>query len=180
MRQGLIISSLGEDRPGIVDRVTGLIHKAGGNLEDSRMAILGGKFSLMVLVTGPQEALEKLQSSLPTEAEELGLVLQVHTTDVEDSNQEAKGPQLSYKLRTVSLDHPGIVHRISHVLANHQVNVAGLETRLSLAPTTGTPIFSLNLEAQVPAELSISKLREALENLADEHNLDLDFKASDG
>ncbi len=179
MRQGLIISSLGEDRPGIVDRVTGLIHESGGNLEDSRMAILGGKFSLMVLVTGPQDALNKLQETLPQEADALGLILQVHETEVDDGNQEIKGPQLAYKLRAVSLDHPGIVHRISHVLANHQVNVAGLETRLSLAPTTGTPIFSLNLEAQVPAELSISKLRDALEKLADEHNLDLELKASD-
>lgn len=179
MREGLIISSLGDDRPGIVDRVTGLIHREGGNLEDSRMAILGGKFSLMVLVTGSEETLTRLRESLPGEAEALGLVLQVHPTRIEPRDREGQAPRLAYRLHAVSMDHPGIVHRITNVLARHDVNVSTLDTRLALAPTTGTPVFSLKLEAQVPAELSISRLRDALDELAEKENLDLDFRAVD-
>ncbi len=46
MREGLIISAIGRDRPGIVDRLSGAIFRNGCNLEDSRMAILGGEFAL--------------------------------------------------------------------------------------------------------------------------------------
>ena len=49
----LILLATGRDRPGIVDRISGLIFAAGCNLEDSRMGILGGEFSLMV-PSGPR------------------------------------------------------------------------------------------------------------------------------
>src|SRR5437867_905262 len=45
MRTSLIVAIVGEDKPGIVERVSNLVLAAGGNWEESRMARLSGKFA---------------------------------------------------------------------------------------------------------------------------------------
>ncbi|MBM3890900.1 MAG: glycine cleavage system protein R, partial [Verrucomicrobia bacterium] len=45
MRQYLVVSAVGQDRPGIVDRISEFILDHDCNIEDSRMAILGGEFA---------------------------------------------------------------------------------------------------------------------------------------
>ena len=176
LREGLIVAAVGRDRPGIVDRISGAIFQAGCNLEDSRMAILGGEFALVALVSGPEKRLEEVRSAVAKLSGELELVVQFKST-----RPEPPGPgreeRIPYQLTAVSMDHPGIVHRITHLLAEHGVNVANLETRLAHAPVSGTPIFSLELEAQVPGELPMARLREALKALSDSENIDLDLRA---
>ncbi len=39
---------LGEDRPGIVKAVTGILYQAGANLEDVSMTLLDGQFAMML------------------------------------------------------------------------------------------------------------------------------------
>ena len=56
-RETVLVSASGRDQPGIVDSVSGVIFDAGANLEDSRMAILGGEFALFVLVTIPASSI---------------------------------------------------------------------------------------------------------------------------
>lgn len=177
MRQGVIITAIGKDRPGIVDRLSGIIYREGCNLEDSRMAILAGEFAFIVLVTGPESAVTKLKDSLPSFAEDADLTLQVRTTHLEEVPREPVEEFLPYEIHVVAMDHPGIVHRVSNVLASKGINVAALDTRVTNAPTTGTPIFALNIEAQIPVKLSIAELRADLEQVADEENLDLEFRA---
>jgi glycine cleavage system transcriptional repressor len=177
MRKALIITAVGNDRPGIVDRLSGVVYRERCNLEDSRMAILGGSFALIVLVTGPAEAIARLERSMPSIETELGLTIVLQSTGLRETQAERSPPMVPYRITAVALDHPGIVHRISNLLALNGINVASLDTRLTYAPITGSPVFSLTLEAEVPAELPLSKLRLLLEKLAGEENLDLEIKA---
>ena len=39
------VTAVGADRPGIVAAVSRALYDVGGNIEDSRMAILGGHFA---------------------------------------------------------------------------------------------------------------------------------------
>jgi len=177
MPEGLILTAVGQDRPGIVDQLSGVVFREGCNLEDSRMAILGGNFAVIVLVTGAKDALGRLTAALPAIEEDLGLALQVRTTTVEQPQSINLGRGLLYRITAVAMDHPGIVHRISSILARNGINVAALDTRLTHAPTTGTPVFALTIDAQVPASLSLAELRALLERVADDENLDLEFHA---
>ena len=52
MKRYYALSAIGQDRPGIVADVAGLIFECGGNLEDSSMAILGNQFALLILLSG--------------------------------------------------------------------------------------------------------------------------------
>jgi len=176
MREGLILSAIGHDRPGIVDRLSGAVYEAGCNLEDSRMAILGGEFALLVLIAGASERLAGARDAVERICRDLELVTQWKSTRIAGPVSGQPG-FMPYRVTAVALDQPGIVHKIAHVLVQKGVNVADLETRLSHAPDSGAPLFSLELLAQVPAGVSISPLREALRELSERENIDLELRA---
>ena len=50
MKKHMILFSVGKDRPGIVDDVSTLLFERGANIEDSRMAAMGGRFSINPLL----------------------------------------------------------------------------------------------------------------------------------
>ena len=171
-RETVLVSASGRDQPGIVDSVSGVIFDAGANLEDSRMAILGGEFALFVLVVGNTDQLESVRSGLAAVASELNLELQIKPV-------ASPGPSsavIGYSLQAVALDHPGIVHRITGILSDRGVNVASLDTSLNQAPITGAPIFSLEMEVQVPVDQAVNELRAELQAAAAEENIDIIFQ----
>ena len=80
-----------------------------------------------------------------------------------------------FRLKTYSMDQPGIVHRITSYLREHAVNVEELVTRLESAPFMGTPVFTMEILMLVPKNVSVKALRHALEALGDELNCDVDI-----
>jgi glycine cleavage system transcriptional repressor len=150
-----------------------MIHEAGANLEDSRMAILGGEFALIVLVSGPETAVGRVERSSPELSSELGLEIWVRET------ARDRGPKsyVPYRIRVTGVDRPGIVHGVSEILARRGVNVASLESRLAYAPLSGTPMFVLEAELQLPGEVALSELRRDLASACEEDNLDFVLEA---
>ena len=71
--ESLVITASGEDKIGLVEGFTRRISDSGCNIEESRMAALGGRFALLMRVSGNWDALAKLEARLPAVAEELGL-----------------------------------------------------------------------------------------------------------
>lgn len=171
-RETVLVSATGSDQPGIVDSVSGVVFDAGANLEDSRMAILGGEFALFVLVAGTSEQIDAVRVGLGTVAGKLDLTLQVKPV----APAQARAGVIRYSLQAVALDHPGIVHKLTGILRDRGVNVASLDTLLNQAPITGTPIFSLEMEVQVPVDQAVNELREELERAAEEDNVDIVFR----
>ncbi len=172
----LLILASGNDRPGIVDRISGLVYEAGCNLEDSRMGILGGEFSLMVLVTGGTESLNKVRADMPSLEEELGLFVKLKETVAGPEARRFSPPAILCRIDAVSMDQPGIVHKLSRLLAVERVNVARLDTTRSNAPVTGTPMFSIEMDVEVPQGVLIPALRSRLQAWAELENIDLDLR----
>lgn len=169
----LVLTAVGPDRPGIVSDLSEVIHRSGANLEDSRMAVLGGEFALLLLVSGSERALERTVEQAASNAGTLGLDI-VH--------RRTTGPRrsanvLPYQIRVTGFDRPGIVQAISGVLAKRRVNVTSLASSVDYAPHSGTPLFVLEAELEVPSETVLSELRRELSTKCDEENLDLSFEA---
>jgi len=164
----LVLTAVGPDRPGIVNAISSLVHAAGANLEDSRMAILGGEFALLVLISGSDAAVTDVECQAPRLESELGLrVLSKRT------GAEAPRNFLPYSLRVSGVDRPGIVRAVAELLARRGINVASLESRVSYAALSGTPLFALDAELEVPSELALSELRREVQKLSDDENLDV-------
>jgi glycine cleavage system transcriptional repressor len=164
----MVMTAVGADRPGLIERVATLIHAAGANLEDSRMAILGGEFAVILLFSGDARAVEAVIKQQPMLESELGLQTTVRST----ARQTKATDYLPYELRINGVDRPGIVARVTSVLASRKVNVAALESRVGYAPLSGTPLFLLEAQLQVPSEVALATLRTELSRVCDEENLD--------
>ncbi|MCY3018162.1 MAG: glycine cleavage system protein R [Planctomycetota bacterium] len=169
-----VLTALGSDRPGLVEAVSKYILDCGCNIEDSRMAILGGEFAMLILVAGPASALDKLVKNVSAASHKSGLAIQAHRTKV--PGEAAPKGTLPYEIEAFSMDHPGIVQRVAGFLAERRINIRALDTRLTNAPVTGLPLFSLHATVDVPADQNVSDLRRGLEALAAHENIDIEMK----
>jgi glycine cleavage system transcriptional repressor len=168
-----VLSAIGPDRAGLVKDISAAIHQAGANLEDSRMAVLGGEFAMLVLFSGAAEELARAESQARESAERAGLECHFRET----AAPGLKPGALGFELRVTALDQPGIVAAVTTVLAARGVNVASLETSVVHQPHTGTPTFQLEAQLHVPAGVPLAELRRDLSRAADEQNLDLALDA---
>jgi ACT domain-containing protein len=84
MHTPAILSVLGEDRVGIVARISGVLAESHANIEDIRQTIIGGIFSMTMLVTIDEGAtpLDELQRRLSEVGEEIGLQITLQREDV--------------------------------------------------------------------------------------------------
>src|SRR5437879_12958151 len=101
MQRALVMTIIGQDRPGLVDSVAAIVAEHGGNWLESRMSRLGGHFAgiLRVEVPGDQEAaLVHSLKGLSTK----GLSVVVHSDHAQALPEEHK---LSMP-ETVSMDRP--------------------------------------------------------------------------
>ena len=168
----MILFLVGKDRPGIVDDVSGLLFDKGANIEDSRMASMGGSFSIMTLFSCTVDQLKNIEVEVEN-FKKLGFEASLH--EAEDPVAVEKRPELRLKIEVTAMDHPGIVQRVVNILSRHDVNIESLNTQVTKAPLSGAPIFDLALEAGVPVEKSVAKIKEELTALAAEMNMDLNF-----
>lgn len=84
MHTPAILSVLGEDRVGIVAAISRVLAESSANIEDIRQSIIGGIFSMTMLVSVDEDAtsFEELQARLDRIAEEVGLQITLQREDV--------------------------------------------------------------------------------------------------
>jgi len=70
----------------------------------------------------------------------------------------------------------GIVHRVSRLLADHGINIADMQTKATPSPESGTPIFTMKILLEVPAEISAKDLLGKLNRLGEELAIDITLK----
>jgi glycine cleavage system transcriptional repressor len=162
----LVLTAVGADRPGLVNEISSVVLAAGANLEDSRMAILGGEFALLMLVSGDLKAIEEVEKRGADAGTRLGLRLLTKPT----SSPQPARDFLRYKIGVTGVDRPGIVQRVASVLETRGVNVAALESRLSYAAESGTPMFILEAALQIPSAIALSDLQRELQGTCDEES----------
>lgn len=173
MSEYLVISALGEDQPGIVNRLSKAILEAGGNIAESRMSVLGGEFALILMIEGKWSAVASIENQLPKLGERLNLTIISRRT----ARRSAQTAMLPYRAHVISMDHPGIVHEVTEFFSGRGLNIEEMNTETYHAPHTGTPMFSLDLTVSIPATLSIADLRDDFGDFCDEMNLDATFEA---
>ena len=160
MQHSIVMTVIGEDRPGLVDAVAGVVAEYGGNWLESRMSRLGGQFAGIVRVHVPAERELPLTQALKN-LETQGLNVVVHSDRVAPS---AVGPMST--LEIVGQDRPGIVRHISHALAGFGVNVEELTTECASAAMSGQTLFTARARLSIPQTCDVAALRRELEKIA--------------
>jgi glycine cleavage system transcriptional repressor len=164
----LVLAALGEDRTGLIDEFSRSILQSGCTISDSRMAVLGGDFALLLQVAGNWNNIAKLEDQLTGLEQRLGLVITSHRT----SERTGSSDLLPYGVDVVALDQPGIVHNLARFFSRRNINIQEMVTTSYAAAHTGTPMFSVHLTVEIPAHMQISALREDFMEFCDQLNLD--------
>lgn len=169
MNRHIVLTAIGEDRPGLVEEVSEFVLARGGSIEDSRMANLQGQFAIMMLISGPQEMTERLESDLDTLRSQSRIHGQLTAVVAAGASATARLP---FRLTGRALDEPGLVHQVANLLRSLNVNIESMETTLKAAPVTAAPIFAMELIVAVPADTPVSKLRDEIARVCDSLNID--------
>ena len=171
----LVISALGSDRPGLVAEVTEYVSHHSGNIEDSRMAVLGAEFGILLLVSGVEDEIAAIERDLAQLTEKTGLQISARRTKSPEEHRRAAA--IPCVVTAEALDQEGIVRSVARALLNVGVNIVSLETTAYEAPVTGSPLFRMEARVDIPPGVTVGKVRKAMDAVADSENLDIDVRS---
>ncbi len=176
MKSYFILSAVGKDRPGIVADVSEVIYNGGGNIEDSSMSLLRNHFALLLLFsTGTEEVRKRLLKALSAlQDKDLTVFYSPVTLENVHPIPESRGER--FEITTSGVDQSGIVFRVCRLLASAGINIIDMETRRVISAESGTPLFEMDIQIEVPPPVSEQGLREDLHQLANELLIDLVLK----
>ena len=170
MNLSLILTVIGDDRPGLVGQLSAAIGKHGGNWLQSSMSHLSGKFAGIVCVAIEEERLDALRAEL---AALPGLRI---NAEVSGNVEAPAGRRLTLAL--VGHDRVGIVREVSHVLAKHAVNVEELNTHTASAPMSAEILFHATAELTASPSLDTRALVHDLEQISNDLMVDITLDES--
>ncbi len=162
-----VISTIAEDRPGLVSELSEIVHTLGLNIEDSRMTVLGGEFAVLMSVSGADESICELDAKLSDQAANGGFAYLFRRTS--DRTQTKRH---IFTVTVESMDHPGIVSGVTHFFSDRGVNIRDLTTETVRAAHTGAPVFNLKMEIEVDADDLAIEVRNAFDAFCVAGNLD--------
>ncbi|RBP08679.1 glycine cleavage system regulatory protein [Roseiarcus fermentans] len=171
----LVLTFVGDDRPGLINAVAETIAASGGSWLESRSVRLAGKFAGVVRANVPENGASALEQALRGLAT-AGLTLTIERGARDEGERQP---------RVVTLDilgneRPGIVRDVTQALNALGVNIVEFESELESAAFTGVEMFRAHARFTAPETLPLDELRRSLERLAGEIMVDLTFGEADG
>jgi glycine cleavage system transcriptional repressor len=176
----LAVTVFGQDRPGIVADTTAALAASGGNLEDSTMTLLGGRFAMLLLVRTPGNP-GQVRDALAGLTADGRLSVDVRAAP-EPAGGAAGGPAASgatadgpgsgagYLLSVHGADRPGIVSALTSVVARGGGNVTDLTTRLSGG------LYVLTADVRLPGSADVGRIDSELRRTADGLGVDVSLR----
>ncbi len=158
MSQHLVITAMGSDRPGVCNQIVHLVSAAGCNIVDSRIALFGNEFTLIMLISGTIGEITRVETTLPLLGQELNLITIMKRTSPHTE------PEHCYTVEVFveSEDRPGLTEHFTHFFADRNIGLASLsaqainKNKLNLT----SDLFQIAVTATVSSECNLMQLQE--------------------
>ena len=173
MTRYLVVSVVGEDRPGLVNSLSESIMAEGANIDESRMTLLGGEFAGILLVSGSDEVIGRLQDTLKGIGNENSLTIVTKETIPGASSQQT----MPYEVSVVAMDQQGIVHKVTEFFSEHGINIRELSTSTYAAAHSGTPMFAMEMIVDLAVGSRVSQLRNEFVSFCDDLLIDASIES---
>ena len=170
MNTSIVLTLTGPDRVGIVEDVAEALLGLGANVENSRMARLGGEFAILMLVSLPSERAGEVERALGHLASAGYKV----TTSETSTASDAFAGWSRYRVDVSGADHEGIVREIAAGLSQRGINIESAETGTTSAATTGVTLFTMSAVVLVPPSLVEEEWMAALAEAGADANVDIE------
>ena len=172
--QHFALTIIGRDRPGIVSQVTEILFKLGCNIADSSCSILGGQFSMILILSNPAiNSKEDFGDAFaPLEASNLSVFIRTLKEGGE------LRPELEGELCMISVygaDKPGIVYQVAKELGDRNINITDLNTKL--IGTQHSPVYVMMIEALLPEGIEIEAVEGWMAELKQRLQVDISVRS---
>ena len=122
-----VVNVMSDDHPGIVAAVTGAVESLGGNIDACSQTVLGGYFTLIMIVSVPEPIEEGALAERVRQADSIRAPYQVLVQPaLAPERFVAKDVCDRFVISAFGQDQPGIVRRFSQYLAGKDVNIVDL------------------------------------------------------
>lgn len=171
MSTGIVFTVVGDDKPGLVDKLAQIVANNGGNWLESRMNELAGIFAAIIHVSVSETQLPGLRAALEAlSCDALRVVVAVEKRGVVADTCRLM------QLNIIGNDRPGIVREVASALAGHHINMREMDTSVTSAPMSGDALFTATATIEIPMALNVAELERQLEAIADALTIDIDLE----
>lgn len=161
---------MGKDKPGIVAKISEALFKAGCSIEGSRMSLLQGEFSIILIFTlFDDKNYHFLKRELKRVEYEMDIEINLREIDPEESTETQKIPEKTFIINVYGADKPGIVFNVSNLLYINGINIIDLFT--DLIESEGNKIYIMSITVDGTNIPSIDFLKEKVEKVCREMGL---------
>lgn len=168
MNQSLIISTLGPDRPGLLESLARHISQSGCSVTQSRGSLIDGQLLFMARLTGSWDTLARVEASAERLERELGIDIQLRRVEAPDP----VGGRLPYTVDIVASDRTGTLTEVITFFEKHDSRVAEVVTQSYVSDHTQTPMATIQMTVHVAESQPITLVRDNFMELCDRLNLD--------
>jgi glycine cleavage system transcriptional repressor len=177
MSKKFLMTAFSKDRPGIVADISQVIFENGCTLEDSAMTNLSDEFALILLFSPlSSDQANDLEERLSAECRRLerdkGISAFIRPVEVQAPAQ-AVADTYSKQIEVEGFDQAGIVYKVSRFLADNNINITRLNSRVSHSPESGAAIYQMDVSVDIPNRISMDTLEDGLGTIGDELHVDI-------
>lgn len=162
----VIVTIIGQDKPGLVDTLAKQVYAHRGNWLASNFAQMAGQFAGFVEVQVPNEQHDALILGLNN-------IEGIQVQSVSASKNNSVTPTQSMVIDVMGNDKTGIVQELTTVLHQFNLNIKRMDSCCESAPNWGSLMFKANIIIDVPENFDTDALTDALENVANDLVVDL-------
>lgn len=155
-KQHLVLTAIGQNKTGLVSELTGLITQCNCNVLDSKMAIFGNEFTMIMLLVGDHSALLELEVKLPQLAVQLNLLTMMKRTA---KHQEQDRPQFMVQLD--GPDQTGTIKKLTSYFASHNIDIASLKSNTQIRNNEEWQTAEIHID--LPDSITPEQLKSGLD-----------------
>ncbi|MDP6666878.1 MAG: ACT domain-containing protein [Dehalococcoidia bacterium] len=164
MKQYIVMSGVGKDRVGIVNRIAHGVASAGGNIEMQRAAKLAGDFAVIMLVSVDED-----QTETGTVIDRLNKLstrdFAVTARKAFDFDDKSGESAIQAELAAEGADQPGIIDAVTLFLVQKNISLTTMDYDVANAPMTGTTLLQLKARLSIPNDVDVSGIENDLADL---------------
>ncbi|MCL2914811.1 glycine cleavage system transcriptional repressor [Shewanella corallii] len=175
MTNYLVVTAMGADRPGIVSKLARLASDCDCDIVDSRMAIFGNEFTLIMMVSGSWAAITKIETSLPGLSLEMELLTVMKRTSKHTPQNYISRIEVNFQ----GSDQRGTMKQITQFLADRALDLGAVRSHAE-EDEQGNQHQSIFLAINIPEKVELEKLEQSIYELAKEMSLECSIKHMQG
>ncbi len=170
----VILSVLGQDRPGILAAVSGVLFEVNGNIENVSQTTLQTQFAGIFIASIPRDTgVAELSDRLAKALAPMGMNVHVDRfDDVPDACPQAASEP--FVVTTKGPDRKGLVAEMTEVIARYNVNITNLQAVFKGGDDPGDNIMIY--EVDVPTDIDRRALYRELRERAAALSLDISIQ----